>query len=106
MNTTAYVCVNFFWGGELGVHFMILVLFTFCCVQVKNIEEHRQRNLDAVLELVEGGQAVGGMVSTTTGEKHVRLTISVVSNKQTNCHNSKNVFLCALYTQKEQDLLK
>uniref|UniRef100_A0A1A8IJQ0 KIAA0100 n=2 Tax=Nothobranchius TaxID=28779 RepID=A0A1A8IJQ0_NOTKU len=35
-------------------------------LEVKNIEEHRQRNLDAVLELVEGGQAVGGMVSTTT----------------------------------------
>ncbi|XP_013879542.1 protein KIAA0100 isoform X2 [Austrofundulus limnaeus] len=35
-------------------------------LEVKNIEEHRQRNLDAVLELMEGGQAVGGMVSTTT----------------------------------------
>lgn len=36
-------------------------------VQVKNIEEHRQRNMDSVMELMEGGQAVGGMVSTTTG---------------------------------------
>ncbi|XP_024866117.1 protein KIAA0100 isoform X1 [Kryptolebias marmoratus] len=35
-------------------------------LEVKNIEEHRQRTLDAVLELMEGGQAVGGMVSTTT----------------------------------------
>lgn len=43
------------------------VIITFCCVQVKNIEEHRQRNLDSVLELMESGQAVGGMVSTTTG---------------------------------------
>lgn len=38
-----------------------------CRVQVKNIEEHRQRNVDSVLELMESGQAVGGMVSTTTG---------------------------------------
>ncbi|KAG7279762.1 hypothetical protein CRUP_021378 [Coryphaenoides rupestris] len=30
--------------------------------QVKNIEEHRERNLDSVLELMESGQAVGGMV--------------------------------------------
>lgn len=36
-------------------------------VQVKNIEEHRQRTLDSVQELMESGQAVGGMVSTTTG---------------------------------------
>lgn len=36
--------------------------------QVKNIEEHRQRHLDSVLELMESGQAVGGMVSTTTGQ--------------------------------------
>lgn len=36
-------------------------------IQVKNIEEHRQRNLDSVQELMESGQAVGGMVSTTTG---------------------------------------
>ncbi|XP_022052501.2 protein KIAA0100 isoform X1 [Acanthochromis polyacanthus] len=35
-------------------------------LEVKNIEEHRQRNLDSVLELMESGQAVGGMVSTTT----------------------------------------
>lgn len=35
--------------------------------QVKNIEEHRQRTLDSVQELMESGQAVGGMVSTTTG---------------------------------------
>ncbi|XP_076833583.1 bridge-like lipid transfer protein family member 2 isoform X2 [Brachyhypopomus gauderio] len=35
-------------------------------LQVKNIEEHRQRNLDSVQELMESGQAVGGMVSTTT----------------------------------------
>lgn len=35
---------------------------------MKNIEEHRQRNLDSVLELMESGQAVGGMVSTTTGK--------------------------------------
>ncbi|XP_061684367.1 bridge-like lipid transfer protein family member 2 isoform X2 [Syngnathoides biaculeatus] len=34
-------------------------------LEVKNIEEHRQRNLDSVLELMESGQAVGGMVSTT-----------------------------------------
>ncbi|KAI1893283.1 hypothetical protein AGOR_G00122110 [Albula goreensis] len=36
-------------------------------LEVKNIEEHRQRHLDSVLELMESGQAVGGMVSTTTG---------------------------------------
>ncbi|KAM6960533.1 bridge-like lipid transfer protein family member 2 [Aplochiton taeniatus] len=36
-------------------------------LEVKNIEEHRQRNMDSVLELMESGQAVGGMVSTTTG---------------------------------------
>ncbi|TNN01680.1 hypothetical protein fugu_011062 [Takifugu bimaculatus] len=35
-------------------------------LEVKNIEEHRQRNNDSVLELMESGQAVGGMVSTTT----------------------------------------
>ncbi|XP_024132642.1 protein KIAA0100 isoform X1 [Oryzias melastigma] len=35
-------------------------------LEVKNIEEHRQRNMDSVLDLMEGGQAVGGMVSTTT----------------------------------------
>lgn len=35
---------------------------------MKNIEEHRQRNVDSVLELMESGQAVGGMVSTTTGK--------------------------------------
>ncbi|XP_041097296.1 protein KIAA0100-like isoform X2 [Polyodon spathula] len=35
-------------------------------LEVKNIEEHRQRHLDSVLELMESGQAVGGMVSTTT----------------------------------------
>ncbi|XP_061829189.1 bridge-like lipid transfer protein family member 2 isoform X1 [Nerophis lumbriciformis] len=35
-------------------------------LEVKNIEEHRQRNLDSVLELMECGQAVGGMVTTTT----------------------------------------
>lgn len=35
-------------------------------LEVKNIEEHRQRNPDSVLELMESGQAVGGMVSTTT----------------------------------------
>ncbi|PWA22120.1 hypothetical protein CCH79_00010295, partial [Gambusia affinis] len=35
-------------------------------LEVKNIEEHRQRNLDSVEELMESGQAVGGMVSTTT----------------------------------------
>lgn len=39
----------------------------FVNVQVKNIEEHRQRTLDSVQELMESGQAVGGMVSTTTG---------------------------------------
>ncbi|XP_043910335.1 protein KIAA0100 homolog [Protopterus annectens] len=33
---------------------------------VKNIEEQRERNPDSVLELMEGGQAVGGLVSTTT----------------------------------------
>lgn len=36
---------------------------------MKNIEEHRQRNIDSVLELMESGQAVGGMVSTTTGKR-------------------------------------
>ncbi|KAF7699848.1 protein KIAA0100-like isoform X2 [Silurus meridionalis] len=35
-------------------------------LEVKNIEEHRQRILDSVQELMESGQAVGGMVSTTT----------------------------------------
>ncbi|XP_061460928.1 bridge-like lipid transfer protein family member 2 [Rhineura floridana] len=35
-------------------------------LEVKNIEEHRQRSLDSVEELMESGQAVGGMVSTTT----------------------------------------
>ncbi|XP_028857357.1 protein KIAA0100-like isoform X2 [Denticeps clupeoides] len=35
-------------------------------LEVKNIEEQRQRPLDSVLELMESGQAVGGMVSTTT----------------------------------------
>lgn len=35
-------------------------------LEVKNIEEHRQRSMDSVLELMESGQAVGGMVSTTT----------------------------------------
>ncbi|XP_068387800.1 bridge-like lipid transfer protein family member 2 isoform X3 [Eschrichtius robustus] len=34
--------------------------------EVKNIEEHRQRSLDSVQELMESGQAVGGMVTTTT----------------------------------------
>ena len=38
------------------------------CLQVKNIEEHRQRSLDSVQELMESGQAVGGMVTTTTGQ--------------------------------------
>ncbi|KAE8622197.1 hypothetical protein XENTR_v10005139 [Xenopus tropicalis] len=37
-----------------------------CWLEVKNIEEHRHRNLDSVQELMESGQAVGGMVSTTT----------------------------------------
>lgn len=44
-----------------------IIYSELCCVQVKNIEEHRQRNMDSVLDLMEGGQAVGGMVSTTTG---------------------------------------
>ncbi|XP_041053496.1 protein KIAA0100-like isoform X1 [Carcharodon carcharias] len=35
-------------------------------LEVKNIEEYRTRNLDSVAELMESGQAVGGMVSTTT----------------------------------------
>uniref|UniRef100_A0A8C5LG97 Bridge-like lipid transfer protein family member 2 n=1 Tax=Jaculus jaculus TaxID=51337 RepID=A0A8C5LG97_JACJA len=35
-------------------------------LEVKNIEEHRERNLDSVQELMESGQAVGGMVTTTT----------------------------------------
>nr|XP_048680324.1 protein KIAA0100 homolog isoform X2 [Caretta caretta] len=39
-------------------------------LEVKNIEEHRQRSLDSVQELMESGQAVGGMVSTTTGWNH------------------------------------
>ncbi|GCC17324.1 hypothetical protein chiPu_0020532, partial [Chiloscyllium punctatum] len=30
-------------------------------LEVKNIEEHRSRNLDSVAELMESGQAVGGM---------------------------------------------
>lgn len=38
------------------------------CLQVKNIEEHRERSLDSVQELMESGQAVGGMVTTTTGQ--------------------------------------
>lgn len=87
------------------MHFVILDLFAFCCVQVKNIEEHRQRNLDAVLELVEGGQAVGGMVSTTTGEKNIRLTNSVVSNKQMVKSVEMCFSVCALY-KNEQYLLK
>ncbi|XP_077150469.1 bridge-like lipid transfer protein family member 2 isoform X1 [Ranitomeya variabilis] len=37
-----------------------------CWLEVKNIEEHRHRNLDSVQELMESGQAVGGMVSTIT----------------------------------------
>lgn len=37
-------------------------------LEVKNIEEHRQRSLDSVQELMESGQAVGGMVTTTTGQ--------------------------------------
>lgn len=41
-------------------------------LQVKNIEEHRQRSLDSVQELMESGQAVGGMVSTTTGTPYRR----------------------------------
>ncbi|ELV12096.1 hypothetical protein TREES_T100003578 [Tupaia chinensis] len=36
-------------------------------LEVKSIEEHRQRSLDSVQELMESGQAVGGMVTTTTG---------------------------------------
>lgn len=40
----------------------------YLCLQVKNIEEHRQRSLDSVQELMESGQAVGGMVTTTTGQ--------------------------------------
>ncbi|KAG8450808.1 hypothetical protein GDO86_003178 [Hymenochirus boettgeri] len=39
-----------------------------CWLEVKNIEEHRHRTLDSVQELMESGQAVGGMVSTTTGQ--------------------------------------
>uniref|UniRef100_A0A3Q2NT77 Bridge-like lipid transfer protein family member 2 n=1 Tax=Fundulus heteroclitus TaxID=8078 RepID=A0A3Q2NT77_FUNHE len=39
-------------------------------LEVKNIEEHRERNLDSVQELMESGQAVGGMVSTTTDFNH------------------------------------
>ncbi|XP_067422042.1 bridge-like lipid transfer protein family member 2 isoform X1 [Emydura macquarii macquarii] len=39
-------------------------------LEVKNIEEHRQRSLDSVQELMESGQAVGGMVSTTTDWNH------------------------------------
>lgn len=35
-------------------------------LEVKNIEEHRERSLDSVQELMESGQAVGGMVTTTT----------------------------------------
>ncbi|XP_029401987.1 protein KIAA0100 homolog [Mus pahari] len=37
-------------------------------LEVKNIEEHRERSLDSVQELMESGQAVGGMVTTTTGQ--------------------------------------
>lgn len=44
------------------------------CPQVKNIEEHRQRSLDSVQELMESGQAVGGMVSTTTGNANPKTT--------------------------------
>uniref|UniRef100_A0A8C0GPD0 Bridge-like lipid transfer protein family member 2 n=1 Tax=Chelonoidis abingdonii TaxID=106734 RepID=A0A8C0GPD0_CHEAB len=39
-------------------------------LEVKNIEEHRQRSLDSVQELMESGQAVGGMVSTITDWNH------------------------------------
>ncbi|XP_074869814.1 bridge-like lipid transfer protein family member 2 isoform X2 [Carettochelys insculpta] len=39
-------------------------------LEVKNIEERRQRSLDSVQELMESGQAVGGMVSTTTDWNH------------------------------------
>ncbi|CAH2220004.1 Hypothetical predicted protein [Pelobates cultripes] len=39
-------------------------------LEVKNIEEHRHRNLDSVQELMDSGQAVGGMVSTTTDWSH------------------------------------
>ncbi|KAM3856347.1 bridge-like lipid transfer protein family member 2 isoform 1-T1 [Vipera latastei] len=39
-------------------------------LEVKNIEEHPQRSLDSVQELMESGQAVGGMVSTTTDWNH------------------------------------
>lgn len=48
-------------------HCIIAISSHFVDLQVKNIEEHRQRNLDSVQELMESGQAVGGMVSTTTG---------------------------------------
>lgn len=44
---------------------------------MKNIEEHRQRSLDSVQELMESGQAVGGMVSTTTGTAHSVAALSV-----------------------------
>lgn len=50
-------------GPGWAEHYRCLV-----CPQVKNIEEHRQRSLDSVQELMESGQAVGGMVSTTTGQ--------------------------------------
>ncbi|XP_068126254.1 bridge-like lipid transfer protein family member 2 isoform X2 [Hyperolius riggenbachi] len=39
-------------------------------LEVKNIEEHRHRSLDTVQELMESGQAVGGMVNTTTDCSH------------------------------------
>lgn len=71
--------------------------FLFCCVQVKNIEEHRQRNLDAVLELMEGGQAVGGMVSTTTGEKSVSHRPAVYFQAKQNSINSVFVVVCLYF---------
>ncbi|KTF85827.1 hypothetical protein cypCar_00026037 [Cyprinus carpio] len=45
-------------------------------LEVKNIEEHRQRNLDSVLELMESGQAVGGMPSQVQETQQVQRIIS------------------------------
>lgn len=62
----SYKKIKHYWLEIHTMHLHALTCF-LCHVQVKNIEEHRQRNLDAVLELMESGQAVGGMVCTTTG---------------------------------------
>ncbi|XP_073472876.1 bridge-like lipid transfer protein family member 2 isoform X2 [Aquarana catesbeiana] len=61
-----------------------------CWLEVKNIEEHRHRNLDTVQELMESGQAVGGMVNTTTDcnqptEAHQNQQVQRIISR-CNCH--------------------